>query len=82
MSFRMLKYIIAICTRYLKKHPKAKTLPLIFPLVFYNGQEKYSVPLSIYDLFDSADLAKDYLASYKLIDVTKVDDELKAKHNF
>jgi len=81
MSFRMLKYIIAICTRYLKKHPKAKTLPLIFPLVFYNGQEKYSAPLSIYDLFDSADLAKDYLTNYKLIDITKIDDdELKAKH--
>ena len=76
----MLKYIIAICTRYLKKHPKAKTLPLIFPLVFYNGVEKYSAPLSIYDLFSSPSLAKDYLASYKLIDVTQIDDdELKAK---
>jgi predicted transposase/invertase (TIGR01784 family) len=81
MSFRMLKYIIAICTRYLKKHPKAKTLPLIFPLVFYNGREKYSAPLSVYDLFSSPSMAKDYLASYKLVDVTKVDDdELKAKH--
>ncbi|MCC8416610.1 MAG: Rpn family recombination-promoting nuclease/putative transposase, partial [Rickettsia endosymbiont of Gnoriste bilineata] len=37
MAFRLFKYMINICDLYLTTNPKAKSLPLIYPLIIYNG---------------------------------------------
>ena len=51
MAFRLFKYMINIIDRYLTQHPKAKSLPLVYPIVFYNGKQKYNVSRNFWDLF-------------------------------
>ena len=40
------------------------------PLVIYNGQQKYSAPLNLWELFSHSDLAKKAMIdNYNLIDL-------------
>jgi predicted transposase/invertase (TIGR01784 family) len=75
MSFRMLKYMIAIFNRHRKNFPKEKHLPLVVPLVFYNGQQKYDAPINFSQLFERPELASKFLGDYKLIDISQSDDD-------
>ena len=76
MSMRLFKYIIAICEHYKKSHPKATKLPLVYPIVFYNGRQQYNVPLNFYALFEHQEIAKEILqAPYKVVEASKLDPE-------
>ena len=56
--------------------PKAKHLPLIYPIVIYNGEAKYNAPLNIWQLFNNSNLAKDFWTNdYRLVNVHEIDDE-------
>ena len=58
MPLRIQKYILRICDDYLKKNKKGK-IPVIYPILFYSGKEKYKAPLSLY--FNNAEKAKEFL---------------------
>ena len=60
MSLRIMKYILKICDDYLKKN-KGEKIPLIYPVLFYGGETKYTAPLSFYSLFANSERAKEYL---------------------
>ncbi len=60
MPLRIMKYILKICDDYLKNN-KGKKIPLIYPILFYGGETKYTAPLSLWDLFSNAERAKAYL---------------------
>lgn len=80
LPFRMLKYMISIMDSYLKtaKDNKDLKLPLIYPLILYNGKTRYSHSLDLFDLFEKQDkeLAKEMLLSpCHLIDLTQASDE-------
>ena len=47
MPLRIMKYVLRICDDYLKKNKGGK-IPLIYPILFYNGEKKYTAPLSLY----------------------------------
>jgi hypothetical protein len=81
MSMRLLKYMIAICENYREQNPDAKLLPLVYPLVFYNGTQTHNAPLNFHELFTHPDIARNILRNeYHLIDASKIDDEeLKEK---
>jgi predicted transposase/invertase (TIGR01784 family) len=81
MAFRLFKYMINICDRYLTNHPKAKSLPLIYPLIIYNGKKKYNASLNIWNLFSHPDLARGFWTNdCQLINVHDIpDEELKEK---
>ncbi|MCC8398190.1 MAG: Rpn family recombination-promoting nuclease/putative transposase [Rickettsia endosymbiont of Labidopullus appendiculatus] len=81
MAFRLFKYMINICDRYLTTNPKSKRLPLIYPLILYNGKKKYNAPLNIWELFTHPDLARCFWTNdYQLINVHDIpDEELKKK---
>ena len=78
MAFRLLKYMVNIMEHHLKKH-KTKTLPLVFPMVYYTGARKATqfVP-DMMDLFEQPELAKaHFLKPFTLIDLQRLsDDEL------
>lgn len=76
MSFRLIKYMLAIMEDHLKK-TKDGILPVIYPCVFYTGDKKYNYSTDIFDLFgDNKALAKSILwAPYQLIDLSKIPDE-------
>ncbi|OZG31626.1 Rpn family recombination-promoting nuclease/putative transposase [Rickettsia endosymbiont of Culicoides newsteadi] len=81
MAFRLFKYMINICDRYLTTNPKAKRLPVIYPLIIYNGKKKYNASLNIWNLFSHPDLARGFWTNdCQLINVHDIpDEELKKK---
>ncbi|WP_375329948.1 Rpn family recombination-promoting nuclease/putative transposase [Candidatus Tisiphia endosymbiont of Nemotelus uliginosus] len=81
MAFRLFKYTINICDLYLTTNHKAKSLPLIYPLIIYNGKKKYNASLNIWNLFSHPDLARGFWTNdCQLINVHDIpDEELKKK---
>ena len=79
MTFRILKYMTSICSRHMTLNPEAKHLPLVYPLIFYNGKKPYNVSRNLWDLFENSNLAKDiWTNDYQLINVHDIpDSELK-----
>ena len=75
MAFRLFKYKLNICDRYLKTHPKSKKLPLIYPMVFYNGKRKYNAEKNLWNLFEDSVLAKEFWAEdHKVLNVHDIPD--------
>ena len=60
MPLRIMKYVLRICDDYLKKN-KGDKIPLIYPIIFYSGQKKYTAPLSLWSLFSNSERAKELL---------------------
>jgi len=80
MAFRLFKYMLNIA-EYHMKVTKSKKFPFIYPLLFYNGQEKYNAPLNLWELFNNSELVKNtWTNDYQLINVHDIPDE-KLKKN-
>lgn len=77
LPYRMIKYMLAIMDKHLKEN-KTRTLPLVYPIILYNGRRPYAHSLDLFDLFqpEEKELAKEALMSpCHLIDLTQVSDE-------
>src|SRR5689334_13283946 len=81
MAARLFRYTLNIAQYYLSLNPGAKHFPLIYPLVFFNGTERYNAPLNLWELFKDKDLAKSFWTNdYQLINVHDIpDEELKKR---
>ena len=76
MSFRLFKYMLSICDRYIINNPKSRELPLIYPLILYNGTKTYNSPRNLWALFNKPLLAKKFWTQdYKLVNVHEIPDE-------
>ena len=77
MAYRLFKYMLCICNRHMKQYPEDKKLPLVYPMIIYNGRKKYNVVRNIWDLFENKDLAKKFWSDedYKLINLQDIPDE-------
>ena len=76
MAFRLVKYMVNIWARYFSKNPNSASLPLIYPMVFYNGKQKYNVARNLCDLFDNKLFGKRFWhEDYHLINVHEIPDE-------
>jgi len=80
ISFRLWKYMLLLLERHMKNKEK---LPLIFPLVVYNGRKKYAAPRNLWGLFRDPEHAKTLLTEdYRLVDLQSMsDDEIKKKEH-
>ena len=75
IAFRLWHYSLLL----LERHNKGKDkLPIILPLVIYNGKGKYTAPRNLWDLFDNPLLAREIMTGdYNLIDLYSMrDDEI------
>lgn len=75
MPFRLLKYMVRLFDLHLTKH-NTDCLPLVVPLVIYNGETAYNCSLDIFDLFPKSlrEKARNSLvAPYPLLDLSKYD---------
>jgi len=73
IALRLWQYSLLLCERHKKKKNK---LPLVLPMVLYNGQKKYTAPRNIWQLFDNPDLAKKAMSEdYHLIDLQAMSDK-------
>jgi predicted transposase/invertase (TIGR01784 family) len=73
ISFRLWKYVLLLAERHMKGKDK---LPLICPLVLYNGSRKYNAPKNLWQLFTDPAMARKLLADdYRLIDLQAMSDD-------
>jgi len=76
MAFRLFKYMINICDRHLTINQKTKNVPLIYPLIIYNGTKSYNVPRNLWELFNNPMLAKKFWTEdHKIVNVHDIPDE-------
>lgn len=83
MPFRILSYQVRIIDYHLYNKGKgSKKLPLVVPLVFYNGTKSpYAYPYDIAELFECKELyASIPLGVFKLIDLTVMSDDEITRH--
>ncbi len=82
-SWRMVKYTCQIVEQKLKES-KSNQLPLVIPLVIYNGSKPFPFSTSLYDLFneEKKSLAQAYMFNhFQLIDFSQVpDEEIRTHH--
>jgi hypothetical protein len=52
MAFRLLRYLVRIWDDWLKKHPRARRLPAILPVVLHHSKKGWTAPLAFEDLLD------------------------------
>lgn len=73
IAFRLLKYSLLL----LERHARGKNrLPVILPLVIYNGKSRYKAPKNLFDLFACPDIARKAMTDdYNLIDLQAMDDQ-------
>lgn len=76
MAFRLWRYIIQVMEEhvYKKKHT---VLPIIIPIVFYNGEKKYPYSTDLFALFgEHQALAQSILLQpFHLVDLNEISDE-------
>jgi predicted transposase/invertase (TIGR01784 family) len=79
MALRLWKYMLLLCERH--QDAEKKKLPLIAPIVFYNGSKKYDSSLNLWNLFADPEQARQLMSGdYKLIDLKSMsDDKIKQK---
>lgn len=84
MPLRLWAYLIQFLAYYATNYPKScqeKNLPVIVPLLYYNGECRYHGPLDFFELFgkDQSLVRETMLAPCHLIDLNIVNDKtLKA----
>jgi predicted transposase/invertase (TIGR01784 family) len=78
MSFRLLKYMMEICARHLKLHGEKKGLPLVYPMIFWQGKSSiYRAKRNIWDLFPCPKIARSaWVDDCTIVNVKEIPDEL------
>ena len=77
MAFRLLKYMIEICARHIKEQGEKGGLPMIYPMIFWQSDGKYTAKLNIWDLFPYPEIARSaWVDDCKLINVCKIPDKV------
>src|SRR6185312_6856717 len=82
MAFRLLKYTVRIMEYHLDQNNDSAELPIVYPLVFYHGQEPYTGATDIFELFGPyQQLARETLLKpFQLVDVTTIPDQDLKQH--
>ncbi|MGR7575119.1 Rpn family recombination-promoting nuclease/putative transposase [Klebsiella aerogenes] len=80
MAFRLMRYAIAAMQRHLENGHK--TLPLVIPILFYQGRRSpYPWSLNWLDNFDDSMLAQQlYSGAFPLVDITVIPDDEIMRH--
>ncbi len=88
MPFRIMKYILEIIQYHLDKHKAEKSnddikYPIIWPVIFYNGDKLYNLTTSFLDMYPRGHrgLAEKILTSpFQLVDLNNIEDEDSRNH--
>jgi len=84
IPFRLVKYMCEIFSQHLRQYSKSKNLPLIFPIVFYNGTESYNKSMCFFDLFGGQkEIATNiFINAFRLVDLNHVPDAVIRQHRW
>jgi len=82
MPYRVLRYIVEILRRVFENTPENERkragfrLPVVIPIVYYNGEEKWTVPHSFKEYLQDSNLFEDVIDfRYILVDINKLNKE-------
>lgn len=81
MIYRMLVYSVGISEQYRKQHSKQPP-PIVFPLLLYQGKEKWKAALNYHKYLDVPEALKPYVPNfqYHLTDLSRfTDDQIKGE---
>ena len=84
LSFRLIKYMCRIVDQLKKQKPRLEGLPLIIPLICYNGKRAYRPSTYVFDLFNELKpiAEKVFTSPFKLVDFNLIADEQIRKHRW
>jgi predicted transposase/invertase (TIGR01784 family) len=71
MALRILHYITNFYIRLKESAEKIELLPPVFPIVVYNGQEKWTAPTDIADLIENNEILGDYGLHFKYFKIAE-----------
>ena len=76
IAFRLWRYLMRLLEHYHHQYPD-QALPLVYPLIFYNGQTPYHASTDFFELFaHQAELAREiWGGSFQLVDIQKIPDQ-------
>ena len=87
MPFRIVYYSSMIIARYLREYKsetgkKSRTIPMVYPIVFYNGRRPWAYSRDVRDIVDAPRELVDryFLQPFQLVDLTQIADEDLRKH--
>ncbi len=69
MSLRMLRYVIELYEDLVKNH-KLKTLPAIFPIMLYNGENKWTASEELYTLIENS-IPEKYIPKFRYFKIAE-----------
>ncbi len=79
VALQMLRYKVKIWDQYVKKHPKARKIPPVFPMLLYHGKSRWTVSRKFQAIVEHSDdrLLKKYIPEfrYKICDISHLPDE-------
>lgn len=64
MAYRVLRYVVRICDEHLKAKRDHRNVPLVVPVVIYNGAEPWNAARSLRELFRAPGPLVDAVAPY------------------
>ena len=70
MALRMLRYTLELYGSLLKETPAMKTLPSVFPILLYNGDARWTAPLSMGDLIDRR-IGLDFIPQFRYFKIAE-----------
>jgi predicted transposase/invertase (TIGR01784 family) len=53
MCRRLLRYVLDTWDHHLRKHPEARHLPVVIPIVLHHGEDGWTEPVSLRELYDA-----------------------------
>lgn len=75
MPLRVLEYSCAIFRAHMKA-TNSKKLPLLYPVVLFNGRNNHSQVTDLYEMFEDAETARlTFPHAFRFIDLNQMDDE-------
>jgi recombination-promoting nuclease RpnB len=83
MAWRMIKYTSCMIDQHLLE-TNSKELPIVIPIVLYNGDSVYHHSVEVFDLFGkNKELAKQFMFNrFQLIDLNQIPDEAIRQHQW
>ena len=78
MALRVLQYLVCLWHWWSKRYPRAKHIPVVFPMVLYHGKGSWEGPLRIQDLFAGPIKLEQPLVTtaFPIIDLSRVDPKI------
>ncbi len=70
MALRMLRYTLELYSSILKESPSLKKLPSVFPILLYNGDERWTAPENLADLIDQR-ISLDFIPQFRYFKIAE-----------